>query len=189
MIDTQFGRDAKSQAPRMQPDFARQRRELLQSIQLTLAERIAGRAIEEQLAMIFRETSNRLRIPAGVAAAGGLVALIAAMSSAAIADVTGVLAVSAAIAGTLLAQRQRRKILRTYTVQMEAKRGELVRAIEEQITHAINIFYSEISAAFQPLAAFCAAQRHQHQPIVDRISQLQAMFERLRPQLNADRAG
>src|SRR5437588_1070577 len=137
MIDTQFGRDAKSQAPSMPPDFARQRRELLQSIQLTLAERIGGPAIEEQLAMIFRETSNRLRIPAGVAAAGGLVAVVAAMSSAAIADVTGVLAVSAAIAGTLLAQRQRRKILRTYTVQMEAKRGELVHAIEEQITHAI----------------------------------------------------
>jgi len=47
--------------------------------------------------MIFRETSNRLRIPAGVAAAGGLVAVVAAMSSAAVADVTGVLAVSAAI--------------------------------------------------------------------------------------------
>ena len=189
MIDTQFGRDAKSQAPSMPPDFARQRRELLQSIQLTLAERIGGPAIEEQLAMIFRETSNRLRIPAGVAAAGGLVAVVAAMSSAAIADVTGVLAVSAAIVGTLLAQRQRRKILRTYAEQMEAKRGELVRAIEERITHAINVFYCEISAAFQPLAAFCAAQRQRHQPIVDRISQLEAMFERLRPQVSADRAG
>src|SRR5207253_3699980 len=140
MIESHLAGDVKSQAPRTPPDFARQGRELLQSIQLTLAERGDGTAIEEQMAVIFRETSNRLRIPAGVAAAGGLVALIAAMSSAAIADVTGVLAVSAAIAGTLLAQRQRRKILRTYTVQMEAKRGELVRAIEEQITHAINIF-------------------------------------------------
>jgi hypothetical protein len=189
MIDTQFDRDVKSHAPRMPPDFARQRRELLQSIQLTLAERIAGPAIEDQLAIIFRETSNRLRIPAGVAAAGGLVALIAAMSSAAIADVTGVLAVSAAIVGTLLAQRQRRKILRTYAGQMEAKRGELVCAIEEQITHAINVFYSETSAAFQPLAAFCAAQRERHLPIIDRISQLEAMFERLRPRVSADRAG
>ena len=188
MIDTQFGRDAKSQAPRIPPDFARQRRELLQAIQLALAERIGGPAIEEQLGIIFRETSKRLRIPAGVAAAGGLVAVIAAMSSAAIADVTGVLAVSAAIVGTLLAQRQRRKILQTYAEQMEAKRGELLRAIEEQITHAINVFYWEISTAFQPLAAFCAAQRQRHQPIIDRISQLEAMFERLRPQVSADRA-
>ena len=189
MIDTQFGRDAKSQVPRMPPDFARQRRELLQSIQLTLAERIAGPAIEEQLAIIFRETSNRLRIPASLAATGGLVALIAAMSSAAIADVTGVLAVSAAVVGTLLAQRQRRKILRTYAGQMEAKRGELVSTIEEQIIHAINVFYLETSAAFQPLAEFCTAQRERHQPIVDRISQLEALFERLRLRISVNRAG
>src|SRR5437868_5498521 len=183
MIDTQFGPNAKSQAPRMQPDFARQRRELLQSIQLTLAERIAGRAIEEQLAIIFRETSNRLRIPAGVAAAGGLVALIAAMSSAAIADVTGVLAVSAAIVGTLLAQRQRQKILRTYAGQMEAKRSELVLAIENQITHAIDLFYSEINAAIQPLTAFCTTQRAHFQLLVDRIGELDATFEKLRPRV------
>jgi GTPase SAR1 family protein len=184
MIDTQFGRDAKAQAPRTGPDFAQQRRELLQSIQLTLAERINGRAIEEQLAVIFRQTSDRLRIPAGVVAAGGLVALIAAMSSAAVADVTGVLAVSAAVLGTLLAQRQRKKILQTYSDQMNSKRAELVRAIEEQIIQAIEIFYSEISAAFQTLAAFCAAQRERHQPLINRIGELEAMFDRLRPQLN-----
>ena len=157
---------------------------LQQAIENYLSDRL--HAIEEQLAIIFRETSNRLRIPAGVAAAGGLVALIAAMSSAAIADVTGVLAVSAAIVGTLLAQRQRQKILRTYAGQMETKRGELVHAIEEQITQAINVFYSEISAAFQPLAIFCVTQRERHQPIVDRISQIETMFERLRPRVNAD---
>src|SRR5207302_5933682 len=123
---------------------ARQRRELLQSIQLTLAERIAGHAVEEQLAIIFRETSDRLRIPAGVAAAGGLVALVAAMSSAAIADVTGVLAVSAAIVGSLLAQRQRQKILRTYAGQMATKKAEIVHAIEAQNTPEINVLYSEI---------------------------------------------
>ena len=84
-------------------------------------------------------------------------ALIAAMSSAAVADVTGVLAISAAILGTVMAERQRRKIVRTYTGQMEAKRGELLQAIEQQITRAVEVFYAEINAAFQPLAAFCAA--------------------------------
>src|SRR5438270_6495340 len=187
MIESHFAGDVKTQAPRTPPDFARQRRELLQSIQLALAKRGGGNAIEEQMAVIFRETSDRLRIPAGVAAAGGVVALVAAMSSAAIADVTGVLAASAAIIGTFLAKRQRRKILRVYAEQMEAKRTQLVLVIENQITQAINVFYSEISAAFQPLAAFCAAQRQRHQPIMDRISQLEAMFERLRPRLSADR--
>ena len=187
MIESHFAGDVKSQAPRTPPDFARQRRELLQSIQLTLAERSSGNAIEEQMAGIFRETSDRLRIPAGVAAAGGLVALVAAMSSAAVADVTGVLAASAAIIGTLLAKRQRSKILRIYAEQMEAKRAELVAAIENKITHAIDLFYGEINAAIQPLTAFCAAQRTRYQLLVDRIAELDALFERLRPRVIANR--
>src|SRR5439155_126400 len=81
MVESHFAGDAKSQAPRTPPDFARQRRELLQSIQLTLAERGGGNAIEEQRAVIFRETSDRLRIPAGVAAAGGGVALVEGLGS------------------------------------------------------------------------------------------------------------
>jgi small GTP-binding protein len=187
MIESHFAADVKSQAPRTPPDFARQRRELLQSIQLTLAERSSGNAIEEQMAVIFRETSDRLRIPAGVAAAGGLVALVAAMSSAAVADVTGVLAASAAIIGTLLAKRQRSKILRIYAEQMEAKRAELVAAIENKITHAIDLFYGEIDAAIQPLTAFCAAQRTRYQLLVDRIAELDAVFEKLRPRVMGNR--
>jgi len=188
MIESHFAGDAKSQAPRTPPDFARQRRELLQSIQLTLAERGGGNAIEEQMAVIFRETSDRLRIPAGVAAAGGLVALVAAMSSAAIADVTGVLAASAVIIGTFLAKRQRAKILRVYAEQMEAKRSELVLAIENQITHAIDLFYGEINAAIQPLTAFCTAQRAHYQLLVDRINELDTTFEKLRPRVVGSRA-
>src|SRR5437870_10072358 len=188
MIETHFGGEVKSQAPRTLPDFARQRRELLQSIQLTLAERSGGNAIEDQMGEIFRETSDRLRIPAGVAAAGGLVALVAAMSSAAVADVTGVLAASAAIIGTLLAKRQRGKILRVYAEQMEAKRSELVLAIENQISHTIDLFYGEINGAIQPLTAFCTAQRAHHQLLVDRIGELDATFEKLRPRIMGSRA-
>ena len=72
------------------PDFARQRRELLQSIQLTLVERIAGKGVEEQLARMFRESAAWLRLPAGVAAAGGIATVLAAMISASVADVTGI---------------------------------------------------------------------------------------------------
>ena len=88
--------------------------------------------MQGKLAQLLRETSARLRVPAGVAAAGGIVALIAAMTSAAVADVTGVLAASAAVVGTILVFSQRRKILRAYEQQMEAKRVELIQAIEQQ---------------------------------------------------------
>jgi GTPase SAR1 family protein len=183
MIETHFGGEVKTQAPRTPPDFARQRRELVQSIQLALAGRSGEDVIAEQMGTIFRETSNRLRIPAGVAAAGGLVALVAAMSSAAVADVTGVLAASAAIIGTFLARRQRGKILRVYAQQMDAKRTELVAAIENQISHAIDLFYGEINAAIQPLTAFCTAQRTHYQELVDRMDELDSTFEKLRPRV------
>src|SRR5205809_7576274 len=99
MLDTLLEKELRSQVPKTIPDFARQRRELLQAVHLALVERVSGKSMEDQLAKLFEETSNRLRVPAGVAAAGGIIALIAALSSASIADVTGILAASAAVIG------------------------------------------------------------------------------------------
>ena len=82
-LDTLLTNDLRSQAPRAMHDFAQQRRELLQSVHLALIERVSGKSIEDRLAELFSETSTRLRLPAGVAAASGLVTVIAAMSSAA----------------------------------------------------------------------------------------------------------
>jgi hypothetical protein len=184
MIDQQLASDLKTQVPHALPDFARQRRELLQSIQLTLSERVSGKTVEEQLAQLFRETSARLRVPAGVAAAGGIAAVIAAMTSAAVADVTGVLAASAAIIGTIVALSQRRKILRIYERQMEAKRSELMQAIEQQLKHAIELFYKEVSTAFQPLAVFCVAHRQSCEPLLKRAQELKRTFDGLKSRLS-----
>jgi hypothetical protein len=71
---------------------------------------------------------------------------------------------------------------------MEAKRRELVLAIENQITHAIDLFYGEINAAIQPLTAFCTAQRAHYQLLVDRISELDTTFGKLRPRVMGSRA-
>ena len=110
-------------------------------------------------------------------------ALIAAMSSAAVADVTGLLAATAAITGTFLAFNQRRKILRTYETQMEAKCSELIQAVEQQLNRAIELFYGEITTAFQPLAAFCVAQRRIYEPVLQRADELKIVFERLAAEL------
>ena len=183
MIDQQFASELRSQLPQTIPDFARQRRELLQSIQLALAERVAGKSVEEQLARMFDETSARLRLPAGVAVASAIVAAIAAMSSAAVADVTGILAVSAAITGTMVALIQRRKILRSYDEEMESKRSELLKAIEQQLGQAIDLFYKEVAAAFHPLAAFCQMQRSTCEPLLERAQELEKTFASLRSRL------
>ncbi len=182
-MENQFKGDARVQLNQTIPDFARQRRELLQSIQLTLVERIAGRGMEAQLERMFRETANWLRVPAGVAAAGGLVTVIAAMSSAAVADVTGIVAASAFIAGTLVAFGRRRKILFEYHRQMEVKREELVAAIDQQLQHAIDLFYGEICSVFQPLRAFCASERKRYDPLLERVREVEKTFGQLNAEL------
>jgi GTPase Era involved in 16S rRNA processing len=171
-IEAQFASEGKTRMRKTIPDFARQRRELLQSIELTLAERVAGRAIEEQLADMFRQTAAWLRLPAGIAAGGAIITAIVAMSSASVADVTGVLAASAAIFGTIVAFTQRRKILVAYEREMEKKRDELVNAIEQQMRHAIDLFYKEIAVAFEPLAAFCITERKRYEPLVGQADAL-----------------
>lgn len=178
MIEVHLASELGAQMPKTPPDFARQRRELLQSIQLALVERASGKSVEEQLAKLFHETSVRLRVPAGVAAAGGIVAVIAAMSSAAVADVTGILAASALVIGTVVALAQRRKIIATYREQMNSKCSELLKTIEQQLTHAIELFYKEVSAGFQPLAAFCVTQRQTYEPLLRRSEELQKTFEK-----------
>ncbi len=179
MLQTLFERDLREQLPRNIPDFARQRRELLQSVQLTLMERASGKMIEEKLTQLFQETSARLRIPAGVAAAGGLIAVITAMSSAAVADVTGVLAASAFIAGTFVAISQRKKILASYDTQMRAKCSELVNGIERQLSAALELFYAEIASAFHPVQAFCVAKRKQFEAPQKQAEELKKEFESL----------
>jgi small GTP-binding protein len=172
-IEANFASEGKTRMRKTIPDFARQRRELLQSIQLTLAERVAGQGVEEQLDKMFRETAAWLRLPVGVAAAGGIVTVIVAMSSAAVADVTGTLAISAFVIGNILAFTQRRKILAAYEKEMENKREELTHAIEEQMKHAIDLFYKEIAGAFEPLAAFCTAERKRYEPLLEQAKSLQ----------------
>jgi tRNA U34 5-carboxymethylaminomethyl modifying GTPase MnmE/TrmE len=172
LIDQQLHGELQEKIPRAMPDFVRQRRDLLQSIQLALSERVSAKTVEAKLAQLFRETSTILRVPAGVAAAGGIATLIAALVSASVADVTGILAASAAVIGSIMAVIQRRKILATYQQQMETKRAELMRTVEDQLTSAINAFYKEISAALQPLAAFCTAQRRIHEPFLTRATEI-----------------
>ena len=97
----------------------------------------------------FARRAAWLRLPAGVAAAGGIVTVIVAMSSAAVADVTGV-------ARRFRRRHRNDRRLHAATENPGAptrekwKRNalELVHAIEEQMKHAIDLFYKEISLAF-----------------------------------------
>ena len=183
LIDQQLHGELQEKIPRAMPDFVRQRRDLLHSIQFALSQRVSAKSVEEKLAQLFRETSTILRVPAGVAAAGGIATVIAALVSASVADVTGILAASAAVIGSIMAVIQRRKILKTYQQQMETKRAELMRTVEDQLTRAIDAFYKEISVTLQPLAAFCAAQRRTYEPFLTRAHEIDRSLRNLLSQL------
>ena len=132
---------------------------------------------------MFREGANWLRLPAGVAAAGGIATVLAAMISASVADVTGIVAGSALVLGTIFAFGHRKKILNAYNKEMESKRTELTRAIEQQMEHAIDLFYTEIATAFQPLAVFCATERVRYEPLLNRVEELKKTFGALKNRL------
>ena len=182
-IEAQFASEGKNRVSRTIPDFARQRRELLQSIELTLVERIAGKSVEERLAQTFAQSAAWLRPAAGVAAAGGIATVVAAMISASVADVTGIVATSALVLGTFVALGQRRKVLNAYEKEMETKRVELITAIEQQMEQAIELFYKEISSAFEPLAAFCITERKRYEPLLVRVGELKETFASLKSRL------
>ena len=66
---------------------------------------------------------------------------------------------------------------------MSDKREEILSPVEDHLRHAIGLFYQELGGTFQPLQAFCAAQRKVYEPVLTRLKQLDETFGRLSAQL------
>lgn len=180
LLETHLRRaELRDQVQKTPPDFARDRRELMQAVHLALVEHIAGKSVEDQIGDLLGETSTRLRLPGGVAAASGIATILAAMMSASVADVTGILAATAAATSALVAVRQRKKMIAIYDEQMKTKCAELLNAVEQQLRRAVDLFYQEITTTFQPLAAFCTSQRRMHEPLLARGEELKTRLDSL----------
>ena len=169
-VSTQF--TGTGQLRPVVPGFLSQRDVVLQRLQLTLLEQMSDARVKEQLQSLFGETARWLRVPTGVAAAGGIFAIIAALTHTAILDVTGTVAGLAALTGTIYAVFRRRKILREYRKRMNEKRKELATAVETQLKHAIAGFYQEVGQTFSPLESFCESEARRHLPMKERTDQL-----------------
>ena len=156
------------------PDFTKQREELLNKIELSLLERGDGVAFENQMQALFSETTNWLRVPVGVAAAGGIGAVVAAsLMKAAILDITMTVAGLGAAVGTLVAVTKRNKILKEYSRQMAERRETMTQSIDDHLRHALKRFYQELEQTFQPLEAFCTAQKKVLDPLIARVRELE----------------
>ncbi len=182
-VNLQFAADARKQVRAAIPAFLSQRQAVLQRLQLTLVEQMSDARIKEQLQDLFGETARWLRVPTGVAAAGGLATIIAALTHTAILDVTGTVASVAAVTGTLYAIWRRRKILRQYREEMNQKRQELSRAVETQLRHAIDAFYHEVGQTFAPLESFCEAETKRHLPLKEQIDRIDASIGTIKAQV------
>ncbi len=182
-VSVQFGSETKKQVRAAMPGFLTQRQEVLQRLQLTLLEQMSDDKIKEQLQSLFGETTRWLRVPTSVAAAGGIAAVIAALTHTALLDVTGTVAGLAALTGTLYAVWRRRKILRQYREQMNEKRRDLTRAVESQLHHAIEAFYHEVGLTFSPLESFCDSESKRHAPLRERIENLDQAIGAIKGQL------
>jgi tRNA U34 5-carboxymethylaminomethyl modifying GTPase MnmE/TrmE len=180
-VQVKFDSDTKRQVRAAAlPGFLSQRGIILQKLQLTLLEQTSDAKIKEQLQTWFGETARWLRVPAGVAAAGGVFTIIAALAHAAILDVTGTVAGVAAAAGTLYAVLRRRHILREYRLKMNEKRAQLSEAVETQLRNAINAFYHEVGATFDPLESFCLAEAHRILPLRERVDEIERSLVELK---------
>lgn len=168
------------------PDFLDKRDELLRKIDLTLLERGTSQQVEQQLGKLFEETANWLRIPAGVAAVGGVASIIAVLAHSAVFDVTGTLAGLGVVTGTTIAVIKRRKIVEEFRRQMTDKRDATLAGIEDHLRHSIDRFYQELSGTFQPLQSFCAAQRKLYEPMLQRLRELEESLGRQVAVLNAN---
>lgn len=157
------------------PDFARQRQELLGQIELSLLERTEGEEFQRRMQRVFADTANWLRVPAGVFAAGGIGAVVAAaLTKATILDITGTIAGLGALTGTVVALAKRQKIIGEYCRQMTEKRETMVRAIEDHLRHAVKRFYVELEQIFRPMEAFCEAQKKEVEPSLATVRDLEA---------------
>jgi small GTP-binding protein len=182
-VNVEFGSETKKQVRAVMPGFLTQRQEVLQKLQLTLLEQMSDAKIKEQLQSLFGETARWLRVPTSVAAAGGIATVIAALTHTALLDVTGTVAGVAALTGTLYAVWRRKKTLRQYRDQMTEKRRDLTRAVESQLTHAIEAFYQEVGLTFSPLENFCDSEFKRHAPLRERIESLDLAFGSIKSQL------
>jgi GTPase SAR1 family protein len=182
-VHAQFDSDTKKQVRPAVPGFLSQRGIVLQKLQLTLLEQMSDAKIKQQLQEWFGETARWLRVPAGVAAAGGVFTIIAALAHTAILDVTGTVAGLAAFTGTVYAVFRRRHILREYRRRMDEKRRELAGAVETQLRHAITAFYHEVGQTFAPLESFCQAETQRHLPLQERAIEIEKSLLEIKSQL------
>ncbi len=179
-LQNHFSSEARKSLGQPMTDFADQRGRLLQQIDMVMVERMADNSIAKQLDGLFAESATSLRVTFGATAASAIAAAIAAkLAVVAAFDFTGILAVIAAAAGVVMVKVNQRRIREAYRKQMAAKKMELTQTIGDLVRQTLAIFYQKLTQVYQPLEIFCDVQEKRYRPMLERVSSLEANFDKI----------
>ncbi len=160
--------------------FAEDRDPMLLKIGVKIREQSAAAPLHENVNAAFREIRRSLT----AAAAGYAVSLVAFIFAPHLAAVLiGLAAVAVGAWGTTAALLKRRHILREFVNVIVARREELIAPVEDYLRTTIEAAYKKLSSSFHPLQAQVSEQRAVHEPIISRVTELEATFGRCATEL------
>jgi small GTP-binding protein len=184
-LQANFDPEARRHLKSGNAEFSDQRTRLLERIEVATIENMSDNEVEKQLRTLFSETASWVRVPVGAVAAGGIATVIAAhMAAVALADFTGVLALTTAVIGGVISWGKRRKVVPSYRAHMSAKQEELTQAIGDLMRQAIDVFYQKLGQVYLPLETFCHVQGERYRPLLEQVGTLEKSFEKIAGQLD-----
>ena len=179
-LQTNFGPDTRRQFGPGAADFAEQRTRLIERIDMAMIENMADDRIQKLVHDLFAGQEAWARVPVGGAVGGTVLAALAAkLATLAVFDWTGITAATVVVLGVVMVKSNARRVIRAYRAQMEEKREELTRIIEDLITQSIDVFYQKAAQVYQPLEIFCNVQAERYQPVLERVDALEKSFNKI----------
>jgi hypothetical protein len=183
MLEHELSAELQKEQTQNLPDFVRQRRELLNSVETALVETLAGESLRHEIAGSVRQTSIWMQITSLIAVVAAIAALFAWSKNENVAFIAAGAAVISLGLGAFVSLNHNRKIARSYEQQLDAKGAGFVKAVEERFGQAIDRFCKDIALPIQNLSTLCQTQRGRNEPWSNRIAELQGKFSELKPRL------
>ena len=140
VLDHELSAELQKERTQNPPDFVRQRRELLNSVETALVETLAGQSLRHEIARSARQTSVWMRISLLIAVLAALVAIFARSKNGSITLIAAGAALIGVGLGAFVSFNHNRKIARSYEQQLDPKGAGFVKAVEERFGQAIDRF-------------------------------------------------
>jgi len=181
-IDQQLVTDAKDKVPHAGPDFAQQKRNLLDAVTRRLSQHFTANM--SKTVQLLSKVSACLRVLLIIAALNAAVALLTGKFSVELAKLLVSVAICAGLAAAAVAWVSRKIILRAYTQAKHVQTRELRDTVTKQLNRAIDAFYDAVAEKLRPLIQHCEVQRHSSQPLLRRAEELQRTLAGLSSRLS-----